>query len=134
MMKNIPTLLATVTLATLAGCASLPAWLEGEQNHPLFTPVNYRGDAQLSADIQRVAFLPIHGGDIASPEATTVMDTVLLTALQRQVRFEVVVVSREDCQRLFGAGDYASTAALPHGFLEKIAEKYAVDEIGRAHV
>jgi hypothetical protein len=54
---------------------------------------------------------------------------VLLTALQRQLRFEVVPVSREDCQRFFGAASFGSTDALPNGMLEKIAEHYAVDAV-----
>jgi hypothetical protein len=116
-------------LATATGCASLPGWLEDEQVHPRFTPVNFRGDAQLAADIQRIAMLPLHGGEAAAEEITTALDPVLLTALQRQFRFEVVVVSRDDCQKLFGAPDFASTAALPHGFLDKLAEKYAVDGV-----
>ena len=116
-------------LATVTGCATLPTWLGDEQARPLFTPGNFRGDVQLAPDIQRIALLPLHGGDVAAPEITMALDAVLVTALQRQVRFEVVVVSREDCAHLFGAGDFSSTAALPHGFLEKIAEKYAVDAV-----
>jgi hypothetical protein len=119
----------TSLLAAVTGCGALPAWLEGEQAHPLYTPINFRGDAQLAPDIQRIALLPLHGGEAAVTEFTSALDPVLLTALQRQMRFEVVVVSREDCAHLFGAGDFASTAALPHGFLEKIAEKYAVDAV-----
>ncbi len=129
MMKIFPVLFAAAALAACAGCASLPAWIEAKHNPPPFTPVNHHGDAQLPADLQRVAFLPVHGGGVASPETAGSLDAVLLTALQRQVRFEVVRVSREDCQRLFGAGDFASTAALPPGFLERIAEKYAVDAV-----
>jgi hypothetical protein len=131
MMKtNIfrPVFLAPV-LAAVTGCAALPTWLEGEQARPLFTPVNFRGDAQLAPDIQRVALLPLHGGEAAPAEVTLALDPVLLTAVQRQMRFEVVVVSRQDCAQLFGAGDFASTAALPHGFLEKIAGKYGVDAV-----
>ena len=131
-MKTIKTFLALGLLSMLAastGCASLPKWLEDEQEHPPFTPVNFRGDAQLAPDLQRIALLPLHGGAAATAEITAALDPVLLPALQRQVRFEVVVVSREDCEKLFGAGDYASTAALPHGFLEKLAEKYAVDAV-----
>ena len=116
-------------LATATGCATLPTWFEAEQAHPLFAPANFRGDAQLAPDIQRIALLPLHGGEVAAPEITADLDPVLLTALQRQVRFEVVVVTREECQHLFGAGDFSSTEALPHGFLEKIAEKYAVDAV-----
>lgn len=116
-------------LATATGCASLPTWFQDEHAHPLYTPVNFRGDALLAPDIQRIALLPLHGGEVAAAEITADLDPVLLTALQRQVRFEVVVVTRDDCQHLFGAGDFGSTAALPQGFLDKLAEKYAVDAV-----
>jgi len=129
-MKNLRTVFALSSLlAALTAGAALPGWLQSEQTNPLYTPVNFRGDAQLPADLQRVAFLPAYGGTVVSPEIAAAMDSVLFTALQRQVRFEVVAVSREDCQNLFGAGDFSSTAALPHEFLEKIAEKYAVDAV-----
>ncbi len=128
-IKILLPIVLTSLLAAVTGCASLPTWLEGEQARPLLTPVNFRGDAQLAPDIQRIALLPLHGGEAASAEITAALDPVLLTTLQRQMRFEVVVVSREDCAHLFGAGDFASTAALPHGFLEKLAEKYAVDAV-----
>ncbi len=128
-MKILQVLFTIGALAAFAGCASLPAWFNAKEVPPQFTPVNFHGDAQLSAEIQRVAFLPIHGGGVVPPETAGAMDAVLITALQRQKRFEVVVVSREECQRLFGAADFSSTAALPHGFLEQIAEKYAVEAV-----
>lgn len=128
-MKTFPALIATAALAALTGCISLPEVFNPEQSHPLYTPTNYRGDAKLAPEIQRVAFLPIHGGEVVPPETAAGLDPVLVTALQHQMRFEVVVVSRADCQHLFGSGDFSSTAALPHGFLEKIAEKYAVDAV-----
>jgi len=116
--------------AALAGPAGLPRWVPRlEKENCFYTPVNFRGDLQLAPDIQRVALLPIHGGDVAAPEVTADLDPVLVAALQRQLRFEVVTVSREDCAHLFGAGDYGSTAALPHGFMEKISEKYGVDAV-----
>ncbi len=112
-------------LFTLTGCVefSLPP------DEHAYVPANFRGDSRLPAEIQRIAVLPAHGGGAADPESAAALDAVLLKALQRQVRFEVVAVSREDCRWLFGAGSLASTDALPHGLLEKIAEKYAVDAV-----
>ncbi|HWA28529.1 MAG TPA: hypothetical protein VG734_22960 [Lacunisphaera sp.] len=123
-------LLVLSSLLAVAAPPTLPTWVpRPERESCYFAPVNFRGDTQLAPDIHRVAFLPIHGGEVAAAEITADLDPVLVTALQRQLRFEVVTVSREDCQHLFGAGDFGSTAALPHGFLEKIAEKYAVDAV-----
>jgi hypothetical protein len=110
----------------LTGCAqfSLP-----QDEQPVYKPANFRGDPKLPADLQRVAVLPAHGGNVVEPEPAAAMDAVLIKALQRQVRFEVVAISREDLRQLFGTDSFASTDALPHGFLGKIAEKYGVDAI-----
>jgi hypothetical protein len=129
MKIRLLTLLVLSSLVAQAGRPTLPVRIVREDNRPGFAPVNFRGDAQLAPDIQRVAFLPIHGGELVPAEVAADLDPVLVTALQRQVRFEVVMVSREDCHQMFRAGSFGSTAALPHGFLEKIAEKYAVDAV-----
>jgi len=123
------TLFCAIVLLALTGCVDFSlASLPGNER-PSFVPVNFRGDAKLPADLQRIAVLPAHGGDTVTAESAAAMDAVLIQALQRQARFEVVAVSREDCRRLFGAESFASTDALPHGLLEKIAEKYAVDAV-----
>jgi hypothetical protein len=115
----------------LAGCHTVPAVLEDAglgQTTP-YVPANYRGETRLPDDVQRVALLPIHGDAVMSVETATSLDAVLLKALQAQTRFEVVVLSRAECQRLFGADDFSSVSALPHGFLEAIANRYAVDSV-----
>lgn len=120
--------LAAAASLLLSGCA----FLEIEPPKipaPPYVPTNHQGDARLPGDIRRVAMLPVHGGNAADPESCAALDPVLLTALQRQVRFEVVTVSREDCRQLFGSGSVGSTDALPPGLLEKIAATYAVDAV-----
>ena len=117
---------ALLAAACLSGCADLAL---PEPPVPGYVPANFRGEAKLPADVQRVALLPIHGGRVTEPESAQALDAVLLAALQRQQRFEVVVVSREDCRRAFGAESFRSTDALPHGMLEQIASKYAVDAV-----
>lgn len=123
--------LAALAFAILGGCNSVPRLLDqaGLEPGPNYTPVNHRGDSRLPASLQRVAVLPVHGGAVASGESAQALDAVLLSALQQQMRFEVVVLSREECHRLFGADDFSSVAALPHGFLDKIADHYAVDAV-----
>ena len=120
-----------LAVAVLGGCNSVPSMLEeaGLEQGPYYAPVNFSGDARLPDDVHRVAVLPIHGGTVARAETAAAMDAVLHAALQRQTRFEVVVVTREECRRLFGAYDFSSVAALPHGFLEKLAAHYAVDAV-----
>jgi len=120
-----------LSLAVLGGCTSVPELLDraGIEQGPYYTPVNFRGEARLPVDLQRVALLPVAGGTVAGEESAAAMDAVLLAALQQQQRFEVVVVSREECHRLFGATAFSSVAALPHGFLDQIASHYAVDAV-----
>ncbi|HEY8995240.1 MAG TPA: hypothetical protein VIM71_11300 [Lacunisphaera sp.] len=124
---------ATLSLATviLGGCNTVPDLLNraGVEQGPYFTPVNFRGETRLPVEVQRVALLPVDGGTIASEESAAAMDAVMLAALQQQTRFELVVVSREECHRLFGASSFSSVAALPHGFLDQLASHYAVDAV-----
>lgn len=125
-MKRLVFVLASALL--LNGCAFLEIEMP-PASAPAYVPTNHQGDARLPRDVQRVAMLPIHGGTAADPESCAALDPVLLTVLQRQVRFEVITVSREDCRRLFGSGSVGSTDALPPGLLEKIAATYAVDAV-----
>jgi hypothetical protein len=120
-----------LALGALAGCNTTPGHRDplGLDSGPGYTPLNHRGDVRLPGDLQRVAVLPVHGGSLAEVESATALDAVLLTALQRQQRFEVVTISREDCHRLFGAAEFSSVAALPHGFLDQLAARYAVDAV-----
>jgi hypothetical protein len=121
---------ALVLLAPLlfGGCAFLEIELPPPAA-PAYAPANFQAEPRLPAEVRRVAVLPAHGGDVADPESAAALDPVLVTALQRQVRFEVVTIARDDCRRMFGAPSFGSTAALPPGFLEKIAATYAVDAV-----
>ncbi|MDQ5978495.1 MAG: hypothetical protein QG602_1469 [Verrucomicrobiota bacterium] len=132
MKKTLRLSPALVALLTLwSGCNNVPALIEDValDKAPAYTPVNHRGDARLPADVQRVAVLPIHAADSMPVESAVSLDAVLLKALQQQTRFEVIVVSRAECHRLFGADDFSSVSALPHGFLETISSRYAVDAV-----
>ncbi|AOS45084.1 hypothetical protein Verru16b_02160 [Lacunisphaera limnophila] len=123
--------LLVLALGVLAGCQNPPGHADplGLDSGPGYTPVNFRGDAQMPGDLHRVVVLPLHGGGLAAEETLEVLDGVLLNALQQQQRFEVIPLSRADCHRLYGAADFSSVAALPHGFLDQIATRYAVDAI-----
>lgn len=123
--------LPVLVLGILAGCRTNPGHFDplGLDRGPGFAPVNHRGDERLPADLHRVAVLPLHGGSLAEEESTSALDAVLVAALQKQQRFEIVTVSREECRRLFGAAEFSSVGALPHGFLDQIATRYAVDAV-----
>jgi hypothetical protein len=125
-MKKHPFVLLVPLL--LSGCAFLEIDLPSAPA-AAYVPANFQAEPRLPADVRRVAVLPSHGGDVADPESAAALDTVLVTALQRQVRFEVVTITRDDCRRMFGAPSFGSTDALPPGLLEKIATTFAVDAV-----
>lgn len=116
------------SLLAFTGCAELGLDLPA-QPVAAYRPANFRGDPRLPGDLQRVVLLPAHGGAVAESETASAMDSVLLQALQRQLRFEVVSISREECRRLFGTDSVGSTEALPPGLLEKLASLYAADAV-----
>jgi hypothetical protein len=112
----------------LSGCAhstlSDPARLG-----PFYQPRNHSGDVVLPNNLRRVLLLPVYGGSVTEPESSLALDEVVRTALQRQARFEVVFLPREDCLRRFGSAEFSSTAALPHGLLQTLRESYACDAV-----
>lgn len=130
-MKTVMLSAGAVLLTLLGGCNSVTSVLEdsGLEQPPYYTPANFRADTRLPDDVQRVAILPVYGGTVAGEESVVALDAVLLKALQQQTRFEVVVVSREECQRLFGSPDFSSVSALPTGFLEALGKRYAVEAV-----
>lgn len=116
-------------LAAVAGCASGPSVLDPARQGPFFIPANVARDDRLPADLRRVVLLPVHAGPVAAPETAAELDAVLLAAVQRQLRFEAVALSREDCRRRFGAASFSSAEALPSGFLDRILADYGADAV-----
>jgi hypothetical protein len=122
--------LTWVALAVLglAGCSAVPiddpVW-----TGPFYTPTNFAGEPGLPAELRRVVVLPVHAGALAPVETAESLDPIIARALQAQQRFEVVTLSREDCRRWFGAGDFSSAAALPHGFLAQLASQFGADGV-----
>ena len=117
---------ALAALALLAGCMT-PAINDPARGGPFFVPRNVAGDLTLGG-IRRVVLLPVWSG-VAPEESTADFDAIFLRALQEQNRFEVVAMSREDCQRRFGRTALSSVAPLPHDMLAKLYETYAADAV-----
>lgn len=113
----------------LAGCTSGPSFNDSARVGPFFKPHNFHGDTVLPASLHRVLLLPIYAGEVADQESATTLDPILLSALQKQSRFEVVSLSRTECQQRFGAPEFSSVAALPHGLLDQLAQDYAVEAV-----
>jgi hypothetical protein len=127
-MRSARRLLFSVACATLlAGCADV-AFVDPLRQGPFFTPTNFVGEPSLGG-IRRVVLLPVCGGDLAPVEAVAAFDTVFASALQRENRFEVVRLTRDECQRKFRASEFSSSAALPHNFLRTLREEFAVDAV-----
>ena len=115
-----------ITLAT--GCMNMLAGGPA-QSGPFFTPTNHAGESTLPAGIRRVVLLPLAGGNVLPSTSAADLDPVVAAALQRQNRFEVVVVSREVCRRLFTVEELSSVELLPANFMAVLRREYAADAV-----
>lgn len=121
-----PALLSAL-LACLAGCAT-PAINDPARMGPFHSPVNYIGEPSLGG-LRRVVLLPVCGGTLAPQETVAAFDPVFAAALQRQNRFEIVQLTREDCLRKFRSTEFSSVAALPRDFLVALKRDFAADGV-----
>lgn len=115
-------------LSVVAGCAT-PSVNDPARLGPFYQPRNYAGEAQMPADMRRVLLLPLASGQVATAESAMALDPVLLSALQRQNRFEIVPLTRADLQRLFHVDECSSAGALPADFVEVLRRQYAADGV-----
>lgn len=122
-------LVLAVAALGVAGCTGTSVLHDPLRDGPFYSPTNHAGEAVLPETLRRVVLLPVHTGDAAGEETASTLDQILLTALQKQGRFEVVTLSRADCRRWFGATAYASTGVLPHDYLSRTAAKLGADAV-----
>ena len=113
----------------LTGCSNMPKINDPSRIGPFYTPHNHAGDKVLPASLHRVLILPVYGGRVAEVDAAMAVDEALVAALQKQARFEVVALAREDCQRRFNRPEISSTALLPNGFLDELGKAYGADAV-----
>ncbi|MEO6994234.1 MAG: hypothetical protein ABI273_11430 [Lacunisphaera sp.] len=99
------------------------------KGNEFFTPTNFTGDTRLPVNLHRVLLLPVYGGTIVPPETAASIEAIFATELQKQMRFEVVRFTREDCMRDFGSPAFSSVGALPHDFLTTLGRQYAADAV-----
>jgi len=114
-------------LVMLMGCAT-PAINDPSRTGPFFTPVNFHGQPSTSG-LRRIVLLPICGGPLVSQEILSSFDAVFAEALQRENRFEIVTLSRENCLRRFRLAEFASTAELPADFLVSLQRDFAAEGV-----
>ena len=127
--RHVARLLSITLAAVLAGCATHPGPFDQARRGPYYKPLNYVRDKTLPAGVKRVLVLPVCGGQVADPDSAAALDDIVRAALQKQSRFEVVALTREDCQRKYGAPEFSSAAELPHNFLDDLGRAYAVDAV-----
>lgn len=124
--------LAAASLGTaflLAGCEITPDLNDPVRFGPFYAPRNFAGEKQMPADVRRVLVLPVALGELGPEETAVTLDAAVAQALQVQQRFEVVPLPRAELRRLFGLPEISSTAAMPHGMLDELAKRYAVDAV-----
>lgn len=112
----------------LAGCET-PPFYDSAHRGPFYTPVNHKGDAQMPASLRRVVLLPVAGGSVASAESAEALNPVFLAELQKQNRFEIVTLTREECLHRFRVEEFLSTAALPTDFLARLRRDHGADAV-----
>jgi hypothetical protein len=122
-MHPLPILLLAILVSP--GCQSNVL----QDELPPYVPRNFIRVAQLPAEVRRVLLLPVAGGADMSPEMLRELDAVLLAALQRRNRFEVVALPREECHRRFGRGAFNSSGLLPSGFVTMLGASHAADAL-----
>lgn len=117
--------LALLALVLASGCVTtvLPT-----DNGPFFAPTNFSGEPFLGG-VRRVVLLPVNGGAAATEESAAAFDEVMRTALQRQNRFEVVVLSRAECLRRFRSESLSSAGALPRDLLPVLKKEFVADAV-----
>jgi hypothetical protein len=112
------------------GCSYLPLPTpDPAKTGPFYTPHNFTAERSLPVGLHRVVLLPVHGGELMPRETAEGLDPIFSAALQRQLRFEVVELSRDECEKTFGLPDVSSAASLPHDFLSILGEKYGAQAV-----
>lgn len=120
--------LAGILALGLAGCTTPPIH-DSVYRGPFFTPVNHAGDPQLPANLRRVVLLPVAGGSAADAESAAALNPVFIAELQKQNRFEIVTLTREECLHRFRVEEILSTAALPHDFMGRLRRELGADAV-----
>ena len=111
----------------LCGCTS-PALNDPARVGPFFHPRNVSSDPTLGG-IRRVLLMPVWAGNAAPEESAEDLDPIFRQALQDENRFEVVVLPRSECRRLWGSSALSSASALPHDFIPTVQRLYAADAV-----
>lgn len=116
--------------ALFAGCAR--SSFLGQMTTASYQPSNvYRGEANLSSEIKRVAVLPLTSmnDDTAMEFGREELWPVLVAELGRARQFELVSVSADELRLLTGRNFWSGEEKLPLDFFDKLKEKLGVDAV-----
>jgi hypothetical protein len=116
-------------LLAASGCAQFTQGHHVEKDTKPYVPPNHAGDPVLPKGIRRVVVLPVAGGSVAGPESAYALDAVVVTALQKQNRFEVVSLTREECRDHFHVESIPSSGALPTNLMSVLQSEYRADAV-----
>ena len=115
-------------LGLFSGCMT-PPLNDSVRVGPFYTATNHTGDPQLPPTIRRVVVLPIAGGSVAPAESVASLDPVFATELQRQNRFEIVMLTRAECVQRFQAEEFLSVGVLPPELMNRLKREFAADAV-----
>jgi len=117
-------------LILISGCAK--SSFLGQMTTASYQPSNvYRAEANLSAEIKRVAVLPLTtlSDDSAMDFGREALWPVLVAELGRVRQFELVSVSPDELRLLTGRNAWSGEEKLPLDFFDKLQEKLGVDAV-----
>ena len=125
---------ALLVVMTLGGCETMPQIpgfskvVEAPEYHP--TNVHRKSEV-LPLEIKRVALLPVSGmtEEVSLEAGADALAPVLQAELEKTKRFEIVVVSPEEMQRLTGQARCRPDEALPHDFFEQLHTRTGCDAV-----
>lgn len=130
--RLVPCALLLALFILLNGCATPPPNVQSRPSPPATAtdaPLsNLYTVETLTDDIRRVVVLPVHY-DAFQEDIHDYLDELWAQAVQRQNRFEVVVLDRETIADWSGQSQWSSTIALPaklHNQIERIYQPDAV--------
>lgn len=122
-LRAFATFLGALLPGLLAGCMH-PSPVDAARLGPFYKPKDFTGVPRLPYGLHRVVLLPADAGRLMPPETKESLDPIIATALQRQQRFEVVTISRDELAKTFGFQEVSSADALPPDFLQTLASKF----------
>ncbi len=113
--------------ALAAGCMH-PGPYDAARVGPFFVPANVEREPTIGG-LRRVVVLPIWPAPPVAAESAASFDEIFHHALQKEHRFEVVVLTREECLLRFRRESLASSGVLPTDLLMVLKAEDAADGV-----